>query len=435
MMLRSGILNSTTSPIKESVRLAQKDAEIAQLKAKQAELTNTVVALLDKLNSILQDGVKVEPQYESMLLRAAQSGNMEQVRLALTGGANIKTYDVEGKSALHLAVMNKHQDVIEYLINNYPTLFMYKAEVSYTPIQQVASMATSIDQLDQLAWLYDKGKIVSEFVNNQIAFNKLYEVATPEAKLFLANKKLLEAAAAAAATADTVLVIKDAIEKGANLNIKEANGETALHKAVSLQHMAIVTLLLEKGADPTIHDNKVQDSIGAEHKTPLEIAIEKKNDELITLLASPFLIHTVVHGNQAGIRFALSVGAKLQCVDAQGQMALHKAAIAGRQEIIDILLQEHAARKVDIYIPDKAGNTPLQLAAKSGHIVVTEEGNQTLDIYIPETYAVYKHIVKTNEKALKEKTRDRIQQTALATNSFVAGIGQSIALTPVPHPH
>ncbi len=60
-------------------------------------------------------------------------------------------------------------------------------------------------------------------------------------------------------------LVKHFIEKGANVNIQGAFGETPLHIAVDRGYDVIVKLLLEKGADPNIQSN--------EGNTPLHIAV------------------------------------------------------------------------------------------------------------------------------------------------------------------
>jgi ankyrin repeat protein len=50
------------------------------------------------------------------------------------------------------------------------------------------------------------------------------------------------------------------------MNAKEMDGTTPLHLACINEHEAIISLMLEKGTDPTITNNK--------GKTPLQIAQE-----------------------------------------------------------------------------------------------------------------------------------------------------------------
>ncbi len=60
-------------------------------------------------------------------------------------------------------------------------------------------------------------------------------------------------------------LVKHFLEKGANVNIQGAFGETPLHIAVDRGYESIVKLLLENGADPNIQSN--------EGNTPLHLAV------------------------------------------------------------------------------------------------------------------------------------------------------------------
>jgi hypothetical protein len=66
------------------------------------------------------------------------------------------------------------------------------------------------------------------------------------------------------------------LEHGANPNIRNFDGVTALHNAVFEKHIEIVTLLMEYGADPAI-----QDRLG---NTPLDLAKRSSDPRLIQLL-------------------------------------------------------------------------------------------------------------------------------------------------------
>lgn len=71
-------------------------------------------------------------------------------------------------------------------------------------------------------------------------------------------------------------VVKMMIEKGANINVKNLNGQTPLHVAILTNNIEIAKYLIEKGADLNIKDCKGQ--------TPLYLAILKNNVEIAKLL-------------------------------------------------------------------------------------------------------------------------------------------------------
>lgn len=57
-----------------------------------------------------QDGL------ERLLHSAVRKGNLKRVRLLLEHGADINTFDSEGRSLLGIASQHGHADVVAYLV-------------------------------------------------------------------------------------------------------------------------------------------------------------------------------------------------------------------------------------------------------------------------------------------------------------------------------
>ena len=77
---------------------------------------------------------------------------------------------------------------------------------------------------------------------------------------------------------DYYVMIDELINRGANLNLKDKNGDTALHLAVVMGDTILIETLLESGADRTILNNNGQ--------SPLDLALESENYETIDLFFS-----------------------------------------------------------------------------------------------------------------------------------------------------
>lgn len=71
--------------------------------------------------------------------------------------------------------------------------------------------------------------------------------------------------------------IKKVISRGTPIDIQNPNGHTALHLAASLSRYDVVKLLIEKGANPNIKDNKGDRPIDLVAKIP-------PNDKIINFL-------------------------------------------------------------------------------------------------------------------------------------------------------
>lgn len=154
------------------------------------------------------------------------------------------------------------------------------------------------------------------------------------------------------------------IQDGININTRDENGHTPLHRCVIRNNLELIQELIQLGADPNTIDNNHRGSplhsaahfgyaevvemlfnAGAEinalnddNETPLHIALEYSNTEIAQLL--------------------LRLGAKANIKDIFGNIALHNAARNYHIEIIRFLL----ANNFNIGVKNDSGNTPLHLA-------------------------------------------------------------------------
>jgi len=120
------------------------------------------------------------------------------------------------------------------------------------------------------------------------------------------------------------------LEKGVNVNTKDAEGWRALHEASVSGHTDIAKRLIQKGAEVDAKD--------ADGLTPL-------------LVAS-------VNGHTDVVKLLLQNGADVNAKDKDGMTSLHGASVNGSTDIALLLIQNGA----DVNAEDKDGKTPLQRA-------------------------------------------------------------------------
>jgi len=213
---------------------------------------------------------------------AAGANNIELIELFLKHGANINSVDGLKQNCLFKA----------YNINTVKYLIEHGANVNQvdmngdTPLLNVAwnyglaklyiEKGSNINHKDQhgntiflSSILFNNNKLVRYLIKNKkIDINEVNDIGSNALMLFLfVNKKRIE---------DKGLITL-LIKEGININHQDNYGHTALHDGVMLGHKKeIIKLLLDNGADVNIKNKN--------GKTPLDIAMEKGDKDIINLL-------------------------------------------------------------------------------------------------------------------------------------------------------
>ncbi|XP_022903103.2 E3 ubiquitin-protein ligase MIB2 [Onthophagus taurus] len=166
------------------------------------------------------------------------------------------------------------------------------------------------------------------------------------------------------------------IEAGASLNTSNRGGCTALHIAAHKYPPRSVQMLLNAGADPNCRD--------AYGDTALHDAIGKDNYQVIDLLCSApgtdftlknkrgfnVLHHAALKGKNQATKKLLSKARQLVDVKKDdGFSALHLAALNGHKDVVKTLIQIGQA---DIDLRNNRNQSALLLAVSQGHCGVIE---------------------------------------------------------------
>ncbi len=129
--------------------------------------------------------------------------------------------------------------------------------------------------------------------------------------------------------------VRALLDGGADANVPEADGTTALHWAVRHDNLELARLLLDHGA--------VAGAVNAFHIPPLWLA--------------------TVNGSAAMIELLLDAGADPGTAVAAGETVLMMAARTGRVDAMEVLL----ARGAEVDAVQRDGQTALMWAATEGH--------------------------------------------------------------------
>jgi ankyrin repeat protein len=162
-------------------------------------------------------------------------------------------------------------------------------------------------------------------------------------------------------------VVRLLLEKGADLETKDEDGQTPLIWAARNGHEAVARLLLEKGA--------VLDAKNEDGRTPLMLTAQNGHEAVARLLLEKGadleaknvngwtpLMWTALHGREAVARLLLEKGAVLDAKHEYGWTLLTLAAEYGHEAVARLLLEKGA----DLEMKNGNGQTPLTVAAENG---------------------------------------------------------------------
>jgi ankyrin repeat protein len=275
---------------------------------------------------------------ESVLMLTAQTGNADAVKVLLNRGADPNTQQLRGQTALMWAAAEGHAGVVKLLLARGadPNL---SSTASTRPERRPPGGMTAL--------------------------------------LFASRQGKLEAARAL-------------LDGGADINKAGADNTSALLIAVVNGHYDLASLLLERGADPNVAD--------ATGRTPLYAAIDLRNVQwsqapapelpqpehlaLITKLLDAGADPSIKMTGQVGHRGSFD----MRWTDLKGGTAFSRAAWNGDIEVMRLLLAHGADAKV---VTDK-GETALLLLAGAGwplgqgYIRPEEEITAALDLLVEE---------------------------------------------------
>jgi len=327
---------------------------------------------------------------------AAERGDVEIVRLLLEKGADLNARDYMGQTPLHEATKNGHVDVVKLLLEHganpnirdeesmTPTPLHYATERGDMKIVELllehganpnALAFADWRKVTPLYYAAEKGYIeivrllVRRGANIGIDKSPLY-VATAKGHVHVVEFLLQQVADPSTVVNDLLItasgygsteVVRLLLERGANPNAKDKDGETPLHEAAKNGHVDVVKLLLEKGADLN-----ARDYMG---RTPLHYAAENGHVDVVKLLLE--------HGadfkkKDVGWRTPVDVAsasAKNVFVEWEQRrtLSLFDAVIRGDVEGVKLWLEREVDPNVKV-----GGSTPLHVAAERGYVEIVE---------------------------------------------------------------
>jgi ankyrin repeat protein len=169
-------------------------------------------------------------------------------------------------------------------------------------------------------------------------------------------------------------IVKLLIEKGADVNAKNNLGSTALIEAATANKVETVELLLTSGAD-----TKITNIVGL---TALDAALRENHSEMAHLLRAGIvkrppqntsyaysaldesLHQAAMAGDVSRVRSLIAGGANLNAKNKDGRTPLMLASMYGHADVVQALLTSGA----DPNAQDRQGHTAISAVQQSGHI-------------------------------------------------------------------
>jgi len=173
---------------------------------------------------------------------------------------------------------------------------------------------------------------------------------------------------AARAPSMSIELMKFIIDKGADVDYKDANDMTALHAVCQRGEVEAARLLMERGGDV-----RAKDKTG---NSPVSYALYRNSLEILKLLIDMGkigakgdegreLLHRAAAGGRMDlVKQVISMGADLRSKNNNGGTLLHSAAEGG----LVALMRDLAGKGFDPNAVDRYFYTPLRIAVQHGHL-------------------------------------------------------------------
>jgi len=350
---------------------------------------NADPAITKKLLEAGADPNVALPSGETPLMQAARLGNVGTVHALLAGGADPNAREKNGaQTALMWAVAERHSKVTEELVRNNvdvnarskngATALMFAARgdagsarillaAGADPNVQIPDwggtaliIASTMNKLDVVEVLLDNGADAN--IRDHNGFTALHAAVRDS-----------DYGQDQAQRASAVPIVKALLKHGADPNVRihqekqtvratnevSFEGATPLALAAEVNNLDAIKVLVEAGADPTIPT--------AYGTTPLVLATGGATDEQRPRPAEEraIAIHTA--------RFLVEHGVDVNAAGQFGWTAMHTAAYQALDDVIEYLTSKGG--KLDTF--DELGQTPLSISLS---VVTKEAGARRLQI-------------------------------------------------------
>lgn len=288
-----------------------------------------------------------ENRYDPLLHKAAERGDLVEMRKLLTLCNNPNEIDFHYRTPLHYAALEGKTEAMSLLLQSGASLDVQDFN-GCSPLY----LAVSQNHFENVKLLIKAGAKIDSVTDEELL--PLHEAMdtsiNPEIAVFL-------------------------IKSGADVNLQDSDNNTPLHHAVNHKNTRIVKALIAAGASPEVQNNY--------RSTPLDVAVSKESLEIIQLLITsgvsvnpkntstgPLHMAAKYCTNIETIKLLLKSGAKVNAINERGDTPLHYAVSRRNElnkmlEVMTVLLKAGA----DSNAKNKEGVTILGTAKNAQNIL------------------------------------------------------------------
>lgn len=288
---------------------------------------------------------------ETPLHQACRTGTAESVKVLLNGRADLEARSNDGQTPLHLAVQNGDLQIIRVLLDRGADLYAC-SNAQETPLHIAAKHKGEIKK-ELVNWLLFKAVGLGDLEAVKRALRWGADVngyrfnGEGETPLHLA------------AGAGHINVVRELLDRGADINARNNDKETPLHCAALYGRVEVVKELLQRGAEVNVHSfhepMPIRHAPDIHHEGRVEFSLRRL--AMLQNKHGKTPLHVAAYnGHETVVKELLNAGADVNARDAAQITPLH---MARSVEVVAELLN----RGADVNVHDISGHTPLHDAA------------------------------------------------------------------------
>ena len=236
----------------------------------------------ETVRMLINRGADVNILNGNPLNLAAQNGDLDIVKLLIANGADVNLPRDYGLYPLHQAAASGHLEVVQYLIEKGADIHRKTDYNQYKYNLSAIDFAVLEGKKNVVQFLLSQGAEVNLIVMVGLGKKDLLKDYFVKNSNFDFRQFPLSYLLHFAVRYGEQEIAEMLIEKGADIRATNDIGDTPLHFAVGYNQLNLAKWLLGKGADP--NKQRSPDLYVGRLCTPLDIAVEKNNSEMIDIL-------------------------------------------------------------------------------------------------------------------------------------------------------